>query len=89
MIEVNCRTEKYFVGEILYENDKTNTVIIDAKDKKLNRDVILKQVKYNDDRQKELILKEIKSQIALERYSDHIPKVHNIFVNEIERKLSI
>lgn len=89
MIEVNCRTEKYFVGEILYENDKTNTVIIDAKDKKLNRDVILKQVKYNDDRQKELILKEIKSQIALERYSDHIPQVHNIFVNERERKISI
>ena len=89
MIEFNCRTEKYFVGEILYENDKTNTVIIEARDKKLNRDVILKQIKYEDERKKEIILKEIKSQIVLERYSDHIPLVHNVFVNEREHKISI
>ena len=89
MIQFNCHVEKYFVGEVLYKNEDTNTVILDAKDNKLNRDVIIKQIRYENSRQKDLILKEIKGQLSLERYCDHIPQIHNIFVNEREHQISI
>ena len=49
----------FIVEKLLYQNEQTNTKIFSVKDSKLLRQVIIKQIVYENDLQKKQILKEI------------------------------
>lgn len=79
----------FIVEKLLYQNEQTNTKIFSVKDSKLSRQVIIKQIVYENDLQKKQILKEINNQIVLESYTEHIPFIHNVFINEKQKIIAL
>lgn len=81
--------KSFIVEKLLYQNEQTNTKIFSVKDSKLLRQVIIKQIVFENDLQKNQILREINNQIALESYTEHIPFIHNVFINEKQKIIAL
>ena len=79
----------FIVEKVMYNNEVTNTKVLSVKDVFLKRNVILKEIAYQNAEHKNQILKEIKNQIILESYTEYIPFIHNVFVNEKKKMISI
>lgn len=79
----------FIVEKVMYNNEVTNTKVLSVKDVFLKRNVILKEIAYQNAEHKNQILKEINNQIILESYTEYIPFIHNVFVNEKKKMISI
>lgn len=74
--------KEYIVERAVYENSSGNTKVLLVKDCLLERRVILKRIGFQDQQQKEVILREIKNQVVLESYTDFTPKIYNTFIDD-------
>lgn len=81
--------KSFIVEKVIYNNEVSNTKVLSVKDVFLKRNVILKEIAYQNAEHKNQILKEINNQIILESYTEYIPFIHNVFVNEKKQTISI
>lgn len=84
-----CGKKDFILEEVLYENPIAHTKVISVKDNELGRNVILKQIFFENEMQKKLILKEIQNQVYLEEYTDFIPRLHNVFIDNKNYSVNI
>lgn len=90
MEKLNLISKKNFILEkIIYENADAHTRVLAARDNELGRTVILKQIDFENEMQRQLILKEVKNQVYLEDYSDFIPRIHNVFIDNNQKTIVI
>ncbi len=75
-------SKKYIIEKEIYRNDDAHTRVLRASDELLGRTVILKEIGYNDDLQKKLILNEIRNLTLIEEYTDYIPYIYNVYDNK-------
>ncbi len=81
--------KSYIVEKLIYNNEVTNTKVLSVKDVFLKRSVIIKEITYQNVVHKNQILKEINNQVILESYTEYIPFIHNVFVNDKKQTISI
>lgn len=90
MEKLNYRENKSFIVEkLVYENAVNRTKVYLAKDIELRRSVIIKEIIFENDIQKKTILNEANNQIVLESFTEHIPFIYNVFVNDNNKKIAI
>lgn len=82
-------TKEFIVEREVYQNTENTTSVFEARDKSLDRSIILKSIKYTSKNELESIKREIKNQIVLSEYSDYVPLILNAFVDNKEQKLWI
>ena len=71
----------FLVEKEIYNNPQANTRVLRAVDQSLKRTVIIKEIGFNNYVQKESILNELRNLALLEQYSDYIPYIYNVAVN--------
>ena len=82
-------TKSYRIEQTLHINEAAGTSVYIAIDNDINRRVVLKIMGFKDKEQKRIILEEISNQIALEQYSDYVPKIYNYYIDNKESKVII
>ena len=72
----------YTIEKELHINKEAGTRVYLAIDNILNRRVVIKQQTFKAKDEKQRIISEIRNQIALEQYSNLIPKIYSYYVDE-------
>ena len=70
---------QYVYENELYVNSDKTTAVFRVKNSSMNRIEVLKSLRYTNSTEKNNIMKEIKNQILLEKYSFHIPRIYNVY----------
>lgn len=90
MEKINLHVSKEFIlEEKLYENDIAKSRVEAVKDVLLERHIILKTLAYENNQQKNIIMQEIRNQVLLEKYTEYIPHIYNVYDDKNKREIVI
>lgn len=69
----------YNIVETIYENEKSKTCFYKAKDMEYDRYVGIKTIKFEDQTQRNCLLREARCMVALEEVTDKIPTLYDYY----------
>jgi len=77
-------SKDYVIEKKIYENPDAKTSVYEARDMVLNRTVILKSIGFENNEARKGIIREVCNQVLIEKYSDFVPRIYNMFEDRKE-----